>query len=93
MAVKKNASKLQEGLAQFIGSEVKVKANSGRKRYEEHTGILDGTYSNLFVVRMDDPRTPRKMSFNYVDLLTGNVILLIQRDGKEYQLNINQKIG
>lgn len=93
LSTKKNASGLQANLAQFVGSEVTVKANSGRKRYVEHSGVLDGTYSKLFVVRIDEPNAERKMSFSYVDLLTGNVVLLIHRDGKSYQLKVNQNLA
>lgn len=91
MSSKKSASGLQASLAQFVGSEVTVKANNGRKRYVEHSGVLDGTYSKLFVVRIEDQKVERKVSFRYADLLTENVILLLHRDGKEYKLVVNQK--
>lgn len=90
MSIKKNASGLQANLARYVGAEVTVKANSGRKRYVEYSGVLDGTYSKLFVVKIDDPKAERKLSFSYVDLLTGNVVLLIHRDGKAYQLKVSQ---
>ena len=32
----------------------------------------------------------QKMSFSYADLLTGNVVLVIHRDGKDYRLAIKQ---
>lgn len=91
LSIKKNASELQANLAKFVGAQVTVKANSGRKHYEEHSGVLDGTYSKLFVVKIDDPKAERKLSFSYVDLLTGNVILMIHREGKAYQLKVSQK--
>lgn len=90
LSSKKSTSGLQASLAQFVGSEVTVKANHGRKRYVEHSGVLDGTYSKLFVVRVADQNVERKLSFSYVDLLTENVILLLHRDGKEYKLVVNK---
>ena len=90
MSGKKKVSKVQEALSQFVGSYVKLKANSGRRRYIERSGVLEGTYSNLFVVRVEEQSVERKMSFSYVDLLTGNVVLIVNRDGKDYRLVVNQ---
>ena len=90
MSGKKKVSKVQEALSQFVGSDVKLEANSGRRRYIERSGVLEGTYSNLFVVRVEEQSVERKMSFSYVDLLTGNVVLIVNRDGKDYRLVVNQ---
>ena len=90
MSGKKKVSKVQEALSQFVGSDVKLKANSGRRRYIERSGVLEGTYSNLFVVRVEEQSVERKMSFSYVDLLTGDVVLIVNRDGKDYRLVVNQ---
>ena len=90
MSGKKKVSKVQEALSQIVGSDVKLKANSGRRRYIERSGVLEGTYSNLFVVRVEEQSVERKMSFSYVDLLTGNVVLIVNRDGKDYRLVVNQ---
>lgn len=90
MSGKKKVSKVHEALSQFVGSDVKLKANSGRRRYIERSGVLEGTYSNLFVVRVEEQSVERKMSFSYVDLLTGNVVLIVNRDGKDYRLVVNQ---
>ncbi len=90
MSSKKNVSKLQEALAQFVGSDVKLKANSGRRKFIERSGVLEGTYSNLFVVRTEEKSVERKLSFSYVDLITGNVVLFVNRDGRDYRLTVNQ---
>ena len=90
MSSKKNVSKLQEALAQFVGSDVKLKANSGRRKFIERSGVLEGTYSNLFVVRTEEKSVERKLSFRYVDLITGNVVLFVNRDGRDYRLTVNQ---
>ena len=90
LSCKKKVYKVQEALSQFVGSDVKLKANSGRRRYIERSGVLEGTYSNLFVVRVEEQSVERKMSFSYVDLLTGNVVLIVNRDGKDYRLVVNQ---
>jgi uncharacterized protein Veg len=90
LSSKKKASRVQEALAQYVGSDVKLKANSGRRKFIERSGKLEGTYSNLFVVRVEEKSVERKLSFSYVDLLTGNVVLFVQRDGHDYRLTVNQ---
>lgn len=90
MSSKKMASKIQEALAQYIGQDVKLKANSGRRKFIERSGVLEGTYSNLFVVRVAEKSVERKLSFSYVDLLTGNVVLTINQNGQDCRLVVNQ---
>lgn len=91
MSTNKSVSKVQEALSQYVGSDVKLKANSGRRKFIERSGVLESTYSNLFVVRVEEKSIERKLSFSYVDLLTGNVVLIVRRNGKDYRLAINQK--
>lgn len=90
MSSKKNVSKIQEALAQYIGSDVKLRANSGRRKFIERSGVLEGTYSNLFVIRTEEKSVERKLSFSYVDLITGNVVLFVNRDGHDYRLTVHQ---
>ena len=90
MSTNKNVAKVQEALSHYVGSDVKLKANSGRRKFIEYSGVLESTYSNLFVVRVAEKSVERKLSFSYADLLTGNVVLVIRRDGKDYRLAIKQ---
>lgn len=90
MSANKNVARVQEALSRYVGSDVRLKANNGRRRFTEHSGVLESTYSNLFVVRVDEKSVERKMSFSYADLLTGNVVLLIHKDGKDYRLAIKK---
>lgn len=51
-----------------MGSDVKLKANSGRRKFIERSGVLEGTYSNLFVVRVADQSVERKMSWEVMSI-------------------------
>lgn len=90
LSSKKKVSRIQEALAQYVGTDVKLKANSGRRKFIERSGILEGTYANLFVVRVEEKSVERKLSFSYVDLLTGNVVLIVNQDGQDCRLVVNQ---
>lgn len=91
MAGKKSISNVQETLAQYLGKNVTLKANSGRKKYIERSGVLEGTYPNLFVVRVKEKSVERRMSFSYVDLITGTVVLTVKDGEENIPLLVNQQ--
>ncbi len=90
MSTKKGLAEIQADLSSRIGEQVWLKANCGRKKFVEHTGVLEGTYPNLFIVRVEDKTNERKLSFSYVDLLTGNVVLTFERDGVLQPMSISR---
>ena len=88
--VKKGISEIKADLAPYIGTQVKLQANSGRKKIIERSGVLESTYPNLFVVSVEEKSVERKMSFSYVDLLTENVVLTVNNQGKDEKLLIHK---
>ncbi|MGB4267048.1 MAG: Veg family protein, partial [Limnochordia bacterium] len=36
-----------------VGKKIRLKANKGRKKVVEAEGILENTYPNIFVIRLD----------------------------------------
>lgn len=54
----------------FVGQEVSLKANTGRKKVFEVNGILEQTYPNIFVVKFRERQVERRVSYTYADLLT-----------------------
>ena len=78
---------MQEALKPFIGCKVDVRANVGRKKIVPYEGVLEDIYPNLFVVRvLGEDQEERRMSFSYVDLLTGNVEMAIHNEGHTYHV-------
>ena len=88
LSTKQGIADLKASLNTHLGQGVSLKANSGRKKIVEHTGVLESTYPNLFVVNVSDSTTNRKLSFSYVDVLTGNVGLTFE--GQEQPLLVNR---
>ena len=78
MSTKQGIANLKADLHTHIGQTVSLKANSGRKKIVEHTGVLESTYPHLFIVSVEDNAAERKLSFSYVDVLTGNVVLTFE---------------
>lgn len=86
---KKVITDLRNALQPFVGCEIDVNANVGRRRIVPYEGILESTYPNLFVVRVngDEDEQERCLSFSYVDLFTGSVVVSLHKDGQTYELS------
>lgn len=82
---KQALERMQKALTPFVGCDIDVDANIGRKRIVPYRGTLEATYNKVFVVRLEDD-VCRRMSFNYVDLMTGNVVVALRKDGHTYRL-------
>lgn len=83
MSARKILSEIKQDLEPYVGTCIKVKANRGRKKVVERTGVLESTYPNLFVVRVSEKSVERRLSFSYADILTETVILTVNKDGKD----------
>ena len=67
---------IHEKLASLTGSRGKVRANMGRSRVVEREGTVVQTHGSLFVVEVDERRGRKaRQSYQYVDVLTGTVVL------------------
>lgn len=68
MVSKESLLKIKRDVESYIGQEIFVKANVGRNKSICRKGVIDSTYSNLFVVK--DQETSNKMTYNYTDIVT-----------------------
>jgi uncharacterized protein Veg len=68
---------IRKDMDSFVGQEVKLKANAGRKKVFEVKGVLEQTYPKVFVVRFRERQVERRVSYTYADLLTETVQLSI----------------
>lgn len=60
-----------------IGKPVKLRANKGRKKVVEAEGVLENTYPNIFVVKLDKASAVKRISYTYADILTETVELMV----------------
>ncbi|MFW5991789.1 MAG: Veg family protein [Halanaerobiaceae bacterium] len=73
-------NEIRRNVNSFIGQEVMVKANRGRRKEMKKEGILEQTHPNVFVVKIDDHNQIRRLSYSYADLLTDSVELKVKDD-------------
>ena len=68
--------RIRTDLASMMGERMKLKANMGRSKILEREGILEQTHPSLFVLKIDEKRgRTARVSYSYVDILTGTVEL------------------
>ena len=54
--------KIREDLNDFVGQEIYLRANRGRKKIFEVTGVLEQTYPKVFVVSFRERQVERRVS-------------------------------
>jgi uncharacterized protein Veg len=64
-------------LDSYIGEKIRLRANSGRRKTVERTGILEETYPSVFVVKLDEDHAFSRVSYSYADILTESVELTV----------------
>jgi uncharacterized protein Veg len=76
MKGKEVLSAIKKNIDEHIGEKVVLKANSGRRKIMKREGILEKTYPNIFVIRVEgSDMTSRTISYSYSDILTQTVQL------------------
>lgn len=75
---------IKTSLDELIGEKVLLRANGGRRKTIERTGVLEETYPSVFVVKLDPPDGSfKRVSYSYADLLTETVELMVcKEDGQ-----------
>nr|WP_231967862.1 Veg family protein [Thermanaeromonas toyohensis] len=90
LAGKEVLALIRQDLEARVGQKIKLRANRGRKKIIEKVGILEKTYPNIFVIRLEEQRSPeRRISFSYADVLTDTVELMVE--GEEGDIRIGAK--
>lgn len=71
-----------------VGEKVMLKANGGRKKVMVREGILEKTYPNIFVVRIEGKsKDIRTISYSYSDILTETVQLIFAKNKENVAFN------
>ncbi|MDF2519512.1 MAG: hypothetical protein K0R84_140 [Clostridia bacterium] len=83
MATKNTLSLIRSNVDSYVGERVVLKANKGRKKISIKEGIIEKTYPNIFVIRID-AEVPedfgRTVSYSYSDILTKSIELFACKD-------------
>lgn len=66
---------IKKDIESHVGDRVILKANGGRRKVFEDSGVIEKTYPSIFVVRLENDAR-RKVSYSYSDVLTKTVQLV-----------------
>ena len=79
---------MHQKLSEFVGESAEVGTDLGRKKTVVYRGTLKEVYPQLFMIETtDEEGNLRHLSFNYIDVFTGSVRLVVFRDTKAYQFS------
>ena len=79
-------SQIKQDLDSFVGSRIRLKANRGRNRIIEREGVLESTYPNIFIIKINERKVERRVSYSYADVLTETVELYDYDDDEEIKI-------
>ncbi|KOO42351.1 biofilm formation stimulator Veg [Priestia koreensis] len=72
----KTLSDIKKDLDLNLGKRLTLKANGGRRKTVERSGVLAETYPSVFVVELDqEENSLERVSYSYADVLTETVQL------------------
>ncbi|WP_350343720.1 Veg family protein [Proteinivorax tanatarense] len=89
LANKNPLTSIRTDLEAYIGQKIMLKANRGRKKAIERTGVLEQTYPSHFLVRIDEENFNRRLSFSYADVLTETVELTLFKPDSEEKIRFS----
>lgn len=79
----KTLADIKKSLECHLGKRMQLKANGGRKKTIERSGVLRETYHAVFVVDLDqDENAFERVSYSYTDILTEAVEITILDDAQ-----------
>ncbi|RAU95974.1 biofilm formation stimulator Veg [Paenibacillus sp. YN15] len=67
-----------------VGQKITLRANGGRRKTIERSGVLEETYPSVFIVKLDqDQQSFKRVSYSYADILTETVeVTVCNEDGQ-----------
>ncbi|MEY4480426.1 MAG: hypothetical protein RLZZ267_1104 [Bacillota bacterium] len=87
MAAKNSLLEIKRSMEPHVGSKIMLRANGGRRKTIERTGVLEEIYPSVFIVKLDaEQQTFKRVSYSYADILTESVEVTVCND--EGQLRI-----
>lgn len=88
LADRNTLNEIRKNIEGYVGQQVTLKANKGRKRTMIREGILENTYPSIFVVKINgDYNSVRRVSYSYSDILTETVEITISENNHQIKVS------
>ena len=88
----KNAlTEIKRNLDAHVGRKIMLKANGGRRKTIERSGVLEETYPSVFIVKLDEEQHAfKRVSYSYADILTESVEVVVCNDEGQVRISYAQ---
>ncbi|WP_438448944.1 biofilm formation stimulator Veg [Gorillibacterium sp. sgz5001074] len=74
-----------------VGQKIMLRANGGRRKTIERSGVLEETYPSVFIVKLDqEQQTFKRVSYSYADILTESVEVTVCKDDGQVRITYIQ---
>jgi uncharacterized protein Veg len=75
---------IKRSLEPHVGQKIMLRANGGRRKTVERSGVLEETYPSVFIVKLDQEQYAfKRVSYSYADILTESVeVTVCSNDGQ-----------
>lgn len=84
-------AEIKRSLDAHVGRKIKLKANGGRRKTIERSGVLEETYPSVFIVKLDEEQHSfKRVSYSYADILTESVEVVVCDDEKPFRISYAQ---
>lgn len=90
MTAKNALNEIKRSLDRHVGEKIVLRANGGRRKTIERTGVLEETYPSVFVIKLDQENSFKRVSYSYADILTETVELMVCRDEGQIRVALEQ---
>jgi len=82
---------IKRSLEAHVGQKILLRANGGRRKTIERTGVLEEIYPSVFIVKLDqDQNAFKRVSYSYADILTESVELSVCEDDGQVRITYIQ---
>ncbi|MCF6094707.1 Veg family protein [Microaerobacter geothermalis] len=79
---------IKRSLDAHKGEKIILRANGGRRKTIERTGVLEETYPSVFIIKLDqDQHSFERVSYSYADILTDTVELTVCTEGGQLKIS------
>jgi uncharacterized protein Veg len=86
MATKQVLAGIKQDIETFVGNRVRLRSFKGRNKVVEKEGLLECTYPNIFIIKLEERKLQRRISFSYTDVLTESVELTVCHEGGDIKI-------
>ncbi|MEW9702446.1 biofilm formation stimulator Veg [Paenibacillus sp. SI8] len=81
---------IKRSLEPHVGQKIMLRANGGRRKTIERSGVLEETYPSVFIVKLDQEAAFKRVSYSYADILTESVEVTVCNDDGQVRITYIQ---